>query len=87
MMDLHAEIQELSETTRLLKKLENKYDRKGKKRLISNLTKAQQSLDVLKETLQKNLTAGLEEMQRYPSDESEEDFEKDMETGEDESEE
>ena len=65
LMDLQAEIEELAETTRLLKKLESRYERRGKKRLISKLSKAQESLDSLKETLQQNLEDGMNEIQNH----------------------
>jgi hypothetical protein len=62
MMDLQAEIDELGIAERLLKKIESKYQQKGKKRLVSKLTKATESIGDLKESLQQNLTDGLSEI-------------------------
>ena len=62
LMDLQAEIDELAETTRLLKRLESRYEKRGKKRLITKLSKAQESLDTLKETLQQNFQDGMDEI-------------------------
>lgn len=62
LMDLQAEIDELAETTRLLKRLESRYEKRGKKRLITKLSNAQESLDTLKETLQKNFSEGINQI-------------------------
>lgn len=63
MMDLQAEINELCVAERLLKKIESKYEQRGKKRLISKLTKATESIGDLKESLQQNLTQGLSDIE------------------------
>ena len=63
-MDLQAEIDELNIAERLLKSIGSKYDEKrGKKRLISRLSQATESINDLKNSLQQNLTQGLDDIQ------------------------
>lgn len=60
MFELQEDIRELAETNKLLKRIKSKYDTKrGNKRLVNKLTQAQESLNILKDSLEKSFDEGV----------------------------
>lgn len=60
MFELQEDIRELAETNKLLKRIKSKYDTKrGNKRLVNKLTQAQESLSILKDSLEKSFDEGV----------------------------